>query len=185
MPCRIMLGEMTEVPFADAGGPIAEILQRLADRRLLGVQPGVIIDVERRLQADPRRVTTSHQCRSRRGTDRCRSIKGSQPRSLACDAVQIRRGDRRRPETPQVPVTLVVGQDQHKVRAIGSMRTGQNQNNQYLHAGKVPPTHHRLQSPRLDSRTCGNGPNFAKSYHNRRVLPTFGTELRVGPKKRS
>ena len=108
------LGRIAEVPFANHHRGVADALEDLGDRDLVGIEAeiGIGRGVARVVHA--RRIATGHQLRARGAAER-RGVETREPNPLGREAVDVRRLNGGRTVAAEIAVALVVGEDDDDV----------------------------------------------------------------------
>ena len=117
----VLLVGVAEVPLADHRRLVADVLQRLRQRALVGRQAvGVAGEDHQRLQAVAHRIAAGHQRRARRRADGL-AVERLEPHAALGQRVDVRRLDLAA-AIAEVGVAEVVGEDDDDVRPTGLLR---------------------------------------------------------------
>ena len=98
-PHGVILRRSTQMPFADQGCGVSNVVQHVGERLLIQRQPrvGVFVLIANRIKfiAKSSLIATGQQARSRRATERRCDIAIGEPHSVRSDGINVRRGNLR------------------------------------------------------------------------------------------
>ncbi len=110
-----------EVPFADAGGRVALVLEEIGESVSVRIyEQGVVRPDRRTAEPGPPGVATSEEIVARRGTDRTRRVGCGELAPLRRENVDIRAAHLRRSVATQVSVAEIIRKNEEHIRSLGS-----------------------------------------------------------------
>jgi hypothetical protein len=117
---RPVLAAMTQVPFADQGGGVAESLERLGDGQFAERQAAILGRLDHLVrQVHPHRIAAGHQACAGGGAEVGAGVEVAEPRALGRHPVEVGGADDGPAVAAQVAVAQVVGHDDDDVRLTG------------------------------------------------------------------
>ena len=144
---------VAQVPLAEDPGRVSRRTESLGDRDLLRAQhrapdPGV--------ERGGALGVPSSQERRPRGRAHRMHVEGLERCALRGESVDPRRLENRMPLHPEISEPLVVGHDDHDVRAHVRRRNGLQQRETHDQSAQVESTHHRAGVASAAGRRCAN-----------------------------
>ena len=116
----MLLVQTAQVPFADVRGGVAGLLEQLRQCVDAARQMGFVI-AEMLADVKPQRVTSGEDGSACRRADGGRRIELRQLDATGRQGIQVRRLDRLAPETGEVRITQIIGEDEDNV-GLGGLR---------------------------------------------------------------